>query len=205
MISEKEARQLVLDTCNPNETGGEWIISECFSSPKDDFWVIRGNTKAWIDEKKWEAQLVGVNAYLVNKESGQMHVVISAFSVEEFIQDLYDERGRGGKVYALCCANPGDKREIIRMRSLLNCMISLAKSLFDEHYYWVTGRKQHLEGMKAFLAGKGINSRIDLIDPDKELPVIRQNHWGESDYIKLIKERLGLSTGRAIIQPERGN
>ena len=142
MYSEKEAKEKVLSFVNsPNsgENSDEFVISSIRLSPREDFWIVQANCRAYVEFGDLSKCYVGVGAYMLNAETGEIEIIGSAESPDNFLQDVYDERIAGNRFYALKCSHDlGDKRAIVNLHKMFNCPLVKAKELIRSNQYWFT-------------------------------------------------------------------
>lgn len=125
MLDRVRAETLLLESLNsPSailERGDRFVVSTAELSPNADYWVIRANSEAYVREGDFSRCYVGVNAYLVNIHTGEIETVGSIQSVEDYLQDKYDDREAKGLMYVLGSGyNETDKKAIIRLHSCFN-------------------------------------------------------------------------------------
>ena len=185
MHTEIEAKEKVLELVNSGREKDEdnefVIISGATLSENKDYWIIRANSRACVEGGDQSMCYVGVNAYLVNTESGEIEIVGSATSVESFLQQKYDLRAANGKHYVLiCCHDHNEKEIVIKIHRLFNCSLKKAKYLLSERKHWLTGQKIHLLSAQKLLREKGIETQIALLETtESAIAIDSEFFWWE--------------------------
>lgn len=168
MHTETQARNKVLTLVN---SGSEhsvvdgFVISGIYLSEKKDYWIVRANSRAYVEGGDQSMCYVGVNSYLVNTESGEIEIVGSANSVESYLQQKYDLlESRGGHYVLICCFDPQAKEAILKLHKVFNCSLRKAKYLLSERKARFTGQKTYLVSVQKLLSAKGIETEIALLE-----------------------------------------
>lgn len=165
MYSELEARQKVLDFVNSGsaEREDEFVVSSIHLSEHSDYWIVTANSRAYVEEGDISRCYVGVSAYMLNTESGEIEIIGSAQSPQIFLQDKYDLRRAGSQSYVLVCSHDKyDKRAIINFHQVFKCPLQKAIKLIRERRDWFTGKKRFLVEAQNLLAQKGIKTIVEL-------------------------------------------
>lgn len=179
-LSREQAEETVLRQLNAPRCGSPnedtFVIQSSELSKNGDFWVIRANSEAFVQRGDFGRCYVGVNAYLVGVEDGDVIIVGSAQDEEDVLQDLYDERAAAGGQYALCSGyETRDKQAIIRLHQLLHCGIASARELVcGSKEEWITGKRRVLRAASEYLASEGIDSVVRLKAGDCLLPELEE-------------------------------
>ncbi len=185
MYNETQAKEKVLELVNKPGRGhdeDEFVISSIRLSENRDYWVVHANSKAYVEFGDSSRCYVGVGAYMVDSITGQIEIVGSAESPEQFIQDKYDLKKANGKSYILTCNHDiKDKKAIVNIHQVFNCPLNKAKYLLRENRNWFSGKKRHLEQVQSFMNSKGIKTEIKLADLDSAIASINSEViWWEA-------------------------
>jgi len=161
-ISAEQAQAIVLGACRPDP----FVIQSCSLSPCGGYWVIRANTAECVLEGRWERCYVGVNAYLINTESGEQEIVGSGESVDDYLEDQCDVRVAADQYYVLGPDfESGDKVLTIRLHQKLGCGLQMALNMLSEpNRRWLTGTRRVLTHACALLEREGIPNTVTLQD-----------------------------------------
>ena len=195
MLTSEQAQTVVLNQVNnPNRqcTDDElFVVSYCRLSPRKDFWVISANSKAYIIDGDQSKCYVGVGAYLVDVESGDLTIVGSGQSLNDYFQDMYDDRTANGKVYLLRSGyNSLPKAEVITLKNLLGCDLKESRELLiGSSKDWVYGKNRVLVKFQNYLIDKGIKTEITLSKETKNAIELK-DLWFIQKMIERLKERL---------------
>ncbi|MFG0585588.1 hypothetical protein ACF8C1_20430 [Pseudomonas sp. zjy_9] len=167
MISAQQACIIVLELHEGSTRDGHperFVIQFCERSADGDYWIIRCNTEDCVVHGRTEYCYVGVNAYLVEVNTGALETVASCFSVEEYLQDKKDLDVAAGRSYIL---TPSFSREnqdaVINLRKKLACSYPDSFALLvGPGRQWFTGKRRHIEEVQRLLAREGIATSIEL-------------------------------------------
>ncbi|MEQ4922231.1 hypothetical protein [Proteus hauseri] len=182
MITLQEAKIIALNYCNPSLTDENFVVYFCVLSPKQDYWIIRCNAERYIINKEPEHCYVGVNAYLVDVQTGEVEIVASGNSVEDFLQDKYDLRLANGDFYVLSPSfTKENKQALIHFKQWLACGYTEAICLLSANNKWFTGNYRTLQHIQIQLKEIGINTKITLMEKPDNAVVVESNIWFERD------------------------
>lgn len=164
MISEDEAKAMVLRVGEDRWDGLRLAIQSCVHSPRGDYWVICANSENFVLHGDWSSLLVGVSGYLINAESGELTVVGSGQSLEIALQDMSDKEAAGSLHYVLQPAfDRSDKAALINLRQHLQCPLRAAIALLSaDHRNWLVGDRRLLISAQTVLGEKHIETEISL-------------------------------------------
>lgn len=172
-IGREQAERIVLDRLNREpDNEDRFVIINSELAPRGDCWIIRANSAAYVESGDFSRMFVGVNAYLVDTANGTIEIVGSGETIEDYLQERYDERDAGGRHYVLACAiDRNDKPGLLCLHRALNCSLAVARQLIDEpHRLWLHGRKQVLMQAADLLRRRGVAVSIVLTDAVDDLP-----------------------------------
>lgn len=167
MLSAQQACTIVLELHEGSTRDGDperFVIQFCELSMDGNYWVIRCNTEEYVVHGKTEYCYVGVNAHLVDVNTGAVETVASCFSVEQYLQDKKDLYVAAGRNYIL---EPSFSREskdaVINLRKKLACSYPDTFALLTgTGRQWLTGKRRYLEEVQRLLASEGISTSIEL-------------------------------------------
>lgn len=176
MLSEEQAVGIVSEYWNTraSDPRGLFALAAVSLTAERDFWVIYGNTKAWVEEGDLMAMSVGIGGFLVDANTGELFIIGSAQGDAEVLQDLRDARAAAGQHYVLAAGTgSGDFQEVTSLRKLLPCGIMQARRLLaPPGRYWFTGSKRTLESHASEFQKIGMPSEVILVaDPVDAIPV----------------------------------
>lgn len=196
-ICAQQAEAIVLELYNSSGRvrDGEaerYVIQSCELSPRGDYWIVRCNTEAYVVHDIPLSCLVGVNAHLVDVNSGEVGVVGSAISVDDYLQDKYDLASAAGKVYVLGPAfERSDKAEMIHLRRKLACTYAEVFALLsDEKAHWLTGIARILRDAQQLLASQGIRTAISLAPAAGNAVSVGVETWHVEAALKAVRQRI---------------
>lgn len=180
LIDAAQAQAIVLRLCE--ESGNEkFAIQSCEFSARGNCWIVRANSADYVLHGRAEHCYVGVNAYLVDGQSGSIEIVGSGRSVEHYLQDKEDLRAAGGQSYVLGPAfDSANKAKVIRLRQAVACPSGLAlQMLAPQNRAWLTGALQVLKDAQSMLETQDIPTQIILQpDPGRAVEIDhRVWHW----------------------------
>jgi hypothetical protein len=177
MITKTEAESIILEKIN-QEFEHKQIVSSSYLSDDKNFWVIRANSEVFIKYGDHRYNYVGVAAYLVDSQTGDVGHVGSAQDEDEVLQDIQDVRIAGDKIYILKSAyTTYDFSTLKHFRTIIPCGMSKAKELLvGKHQNWITGQKSFLNKIKAYLENVGIKCEIQLQEKDKEIALFEEGY-----------------------------
>jgi hypothetical protein len=200
MINQTRAEAILLEFLNPPsevlERGYKLMITSVELSPNQDYWVMGANTEAYVRGEEDAPCLIGVIAYLVNSETGEIELV--GEPLEQYLEDKYDERDAQGMAYVLGSAyQENDKGAIVRLRQLLQCTLPESKAMIaGDMRLWLTGKKRILVGVVEFFREQQIETEIVLTNHTQDLPNLTHynltQYSSEADIIKVISKRITL-------------
>jgi len=182
MITAAEAKKIILDRSQPRSgvpTMDDLAITTCELSERGDHWIIRGNRVGYVVYGLQEYLAVGLNAWLVNVETGEVDAVGSGQDLGGYLQDKYDLAGAAGSHYTIEPAfDRGDKAAVIRLRQLLDCPIQAALRLtLPDDRCWLTGPLRVLKLVQMQLEGKGVSTWIALRADPAGAVHLRYPYW----------------------------
>jgi hypothetical protein len=169
MLDRTEAETLLLKLLNSSskvlERGDRFAISSVELSSNKDYWVIRANSEAYVIEGDFNRFYIGVNAYLIDICTGEIEIVGSSQSIDEYLQDKYDAKAAKGLMYVLGSGyKETDKKTIIKLRQLLQCSLSESRELImGEKRFWFTGKKRILCAVVRSFNIQNIETDITLV------------------------------------------
>lgn len=192
MIDQKQAEEIVLRRLNPPGGDDPFVISSVELSPRGDYWIIGANSEAYVVHGDESRRSVGVNAYLVHAESGEIETVGSGEMPEDTLQDKYDEQAAGGMHYTLVSAEEASNmRAITRLRGVIQCSLSDARELISGNKtVWATGRKREVTRASELLAEQGIVTEVKLSESREGLPEAPETLAGWDDIRELLHRRI---------------
>lgn len=185
MYNESQARKKVLELVNKPDRShdqDEFVISSIRMSENKDYWIVHANSRAYVEDGDTSRCYVGVGAYMLDSETGEIEIIGSAESPAHFLQDKYDLKLANGKHYILACGHEvKDKKAIVNIHQVFNCPLTKAKNLLRENRNWFSGKKRHLEEAQRFMDSKGIKTEIKLSDMDSSIAKINSEIvWWEA-------------------------
>lgn len=161
MLTRQKIESLVLRLCSTDEA--PFAIQSCERSPDSAYWVVRANDAQYVFHGRTEFCHVGVNAYLVDSFSGEIEVVGSNCSVEQYLVDKKDLLLAGQKKYVLYPAFDGyDPKWVIHLHRKIGCSLPDARRLARNTEWWLTGKKRVLEVARDLFAREGISVNVTL-------------------------------------------
>ena len=161
MLTRQEIESLVLRRCSTDEA--PFAIQSCERSADNAYWVVRANHTQYVLHRRPEFCQVGVNAYLVDPSTGEIEVVGSYCSVEQYLADKKDLLLADQKQYVLYPAFDGyDPKWVIHLRRKIGCSLPHARKLARNTEWWLTGKKRVLEEARDLLAREDIPVNITL-------------------------------------------
>lgn len=197
-LTEKQAVARVAECWNSTHTdpGDEFAPTQAKLTDEEDFWIIHGNTKAFVVDHDRMRLLVGFGGFLVDATTGELFIVGSAQKMFHILQDARDDRAAEGRFYMLAAGTgSGDHSEVSALRRVLPCSIMNARQLLTSPTrYWFTGKKRLLEQYEGELHLLGIPSEIILVDdPSSALPIAWTSifRWDFERLIEQIKAGQG--------------
>lgn len=187
MITAEQAKQIILDQYN-HDSDENHVIYYCEISPNQDYWIIRCNTEKSIVYQQLEYLLIGVNAHLVNTETGEVEVVGSGQDVDEYLQDNYDLRQAGTQSYVLIPVfDINNKAVLIKLRQHLQCSFADMHLLFStKPQVGFTGTRRQLQHIQQQLNLFNISSNINLTPPPVKALIMNDANWHYEDSKKLL-------------------
>lgn len=194
MLSAQQACAIVLNLHEGSTRNGHperFVIQFCEGSSDGNYWVIRCNTEDYVVHGKTEYCYVGVNAHLVEVNTGAVETVASCFSVEEYLQDKRDLHIAEGRNYIL---EPSFSREskgaVINLRKKLACSYPDTLALLTgTGRQWLTGKRRYIEEVQRLLASEGIETRIELhVDLQGAISVGPET-WSLDAVLKALNKR----------------
>lgn len=168
MVDAIQAQAIVIQYCesgSPLPSAEKFAIQSCEFSKQGNCWVVYANSEDYVLHGRDEHCYIGVNAYLVDQESGSIEIVGSGQSVEQYLQDKEDLRNAGHCSYVLEPAfDKTDKSQLIHFRQALECSLQFALQMVSpENRGWLTGKLSALRDAQANLEKRGIPTRINLL------------------------------------------
>lgn len=161
MLTRQKIESLVLRLCSTDET--PFAIQSCERSADSAYWVVRANDAQYILHGRTEFCHAGVNAYLVDPSSGEIEVVGSNCSIEQYLVDKENLLLAGQKKYVLHPAFDGyDPKWVIHLHRKLGCSLPDARRLARNTEWWLTGKKRVLEVARDLFAREGIPVNVTL-------------------------------------------
>lgn len=196
-VCARDAEAIVLELYNSSgrECDGEperYVIQHCELSPRGDYWIVRCNTEDCVVHNIFSRCLVGVNAHLVDVNTGEVGVVCSAMSVDDYLQDQYDLATAAGDVYVLGPAfDRRNKAELIHLRQKLECTYAEVFALLSgENAHWLTGTARILRDARQLLASQGIQTRISVCPNAQGAVSVGVETWHVEAVLKAVRRRV---------------
>ncbi|MBI6529866.1 hypothetical protein JEP40_12175 [Proteus vulgaris] len=189
MISSQQAQDIILNHCHSSSIDKRFAIYFCELSPKQDFWIIRCNSERYVIYNQLEHCYVGVNAYLVDTSTGEINIVGSGESVEDFLQDIYDARTASGQFYLLRPTfSKENKIALLHLKQWIGCGYTDAINLLTINKNWFTSKRRYLQYIQVLLDKRDIKTEIILSDKINGIVVIHNNIWFEEDIRKELRK-----------------
>ena len=161
MLTRQEIESLVLRMYSAD--GSPSAIQTCEQSADNAYWVVRANDARYALHGRTEFCNVGVNAYLVDASTGEIEVVGSACSVEQYLADKKDLQLAGSKKYVLYTSFDGyDPKWVIHLHRKIGCSLSDSRRLARNTEWWLTGKKSVLDAARHLFAREGIPVSVTL-------------------------------------------
>lgn len=161
MLTRQEIESLVLRLCSTDEA--PFAILSCERSADSAYWVVRANDAQCVLHGRTEFCHVGVNAYLVDPSTGEIEVIGSNCSVEQYLTDKNDLLLAGQKKYVLHPAfDVYDPKWVIHLHRKIGGSLPDARSLARNTGWWLTGKKRILEVARDLFALEGIPVNVTL-------------------------------------------
>lgn len=176
MFDQIRAETILLESLNSSYLNGDredkFVISSIKLSLNKDYWIITANSEAYVKHDDFSRCYVGVNAYLVNAKTGEIEIIGSCESVENYLQDKYDDIEAKGCLYVLGSGyKENDKKAIIKLHQILQCKLSDSRELIKGNKcIWFTGKKRVLSRVSDFFRTQGIETEIALEKKTDNLP-----------------------------------
>ncbi|MCP4703208.1 MAG: hypothetical protein GY865_01240 [candidate division Zixibacteria bacterium] len=195
-MNAKEARTILIDylKTDPNVEGLP-EISSCELSENKQHWIIQIRT---LTESDHQDVFTGVGGYLIDNDSGEVEIVPSGGSIEDFLQDKKDKLTAGVNDYVLY-PHPGQDlaHEILYLRQLAPISLEDARSLmFANESGWISGSMAELSLAREQLRAKGINCIIRPQSPDSSRPIMTGHSISYEDVIEFVKLRATNAEGQ---------
>ena len=195
MLDAQQARSIVLRHCEGNSQSPErerFAIQSCELSEQGEYWIVRANSEDYVLHGRGEHCYVGVNAYLVEIESGKIETVGSGQSLEQYLRDKHDVRNAGSSSYVLKPVfEHTDKAAIIRLRQSLECSMQIALQLVSpEHRHWFTGKRRVLHDIQVLLERGGVATSICLEPEPGQAIEVDEHAWHEVAIKAALRGRL---------------
>ncbi len=189
MISEDDAKSIVLKLCNADAGGEKFVIQSCKASPRGDYWIVRSNSEAYVIHGDFERCYVGVSARLVNAITGEVETVGSGSSWQEYLQDKYDVEIAAGLHYVLEPAfDVKDKAALVNLRQrLVRSYQETIALVSPEHRHWLTGKLRVLKIAQTLLKEQGIEASICLREKTLGAALIDERIWHWEALVPCIK------------------
>ncbi len=164
MISADQAQKIILQLCENDDRDERFVIQSCEASPRGDYWVIRANSEDCVLHGIFERCYVGVNAHLVDVTSGDVEMIVSYQSVDQYLEDKYDLENAAGSHYVLQPAfDKADKVALINLRQKIGLSFRESIELLSSgKCQWLTGKKSVLKHAQNLFREQGIEVVIVL-------------------------------------------
>ncbi|MDF2399019.1 hypothetical protein GWQ44_26035 [Pseudomonas sp. 3MA1] len=168
MLSAQQACALVLAMHDGIINDGKperFVIQSCELCPLRAYWVIRCNSADYVQHGVESSCYIGINAHLVNVQTGVVDAIGSAISVDDYLQDKYDQDAAMGNFYVLTPEfNRHDKTAMGNLRQKLACTYPQVVALLSEqNKHWLAGSRRVLLLAQQQLCGQGVPSTIRLV------------------------------------------
>jgi len=168
MIDRETAIRIVEEYWNKDVTraGNEFCPSSVALTEDGDFFVIYGNSKAFVEDRDFMRNFVGISAFIVDSFDGTLTISGSAQDPQNTLQDCRDDKVAAGKHYVLA-AGTGKKGmdENTALRSVFQCGIADAKRILSEpDRFWFVGKKRMLLAYQREFESLGLPTEIVLLD-----------------------------------------
>lgn len=167
MLSAQQACALVLAMHDGMINDGKperFVIQSCELCPQGAYWVIRCNSADYVQHGVESSCYIGINAHLVNVQTGVVDAIGSATHVDDYLQDKYDQGAAMGNFYVLTPAfDRHDKTAMSNLRQKLACTYPQVIALLSEQNKpWLTGSRRVLLQAQRQLCDQGVPSTITL-------------------------------------------
>ncbi|MAS93909.1 MAG: hypothetical protein CMO55_12010 [Verrucomicrobiales bacterium] len=168
MITRKQAISIVAEHWNKSilQDGDEFHPSSVELPEECDFWVIHGNSKAYLVDGDHQRLAVGEGGYVVDADTGALEIAGSAQDVLDILQDCRDDKVANGKNYVLA-GGTGSRafHEISAFRKVFACGVHRAREMLKApERYWFTGKRRLLVSYQAEFEALDIPSEVILLD-----------------------------------------
>jgi len=178
MVTEADAKRSVLSRMQGASESEAFAVQSCALTPLRDYWIVRANSAGYVLNGDLARCYVGVNAYLVDTRTGEIEVVGSGATVDQYLQDKYDLREAAGRHYVLCAGfSADDKRAIIRLRQKLECSLQRARMLSERNRPWATSARRTLVMAQELLQKQAVSTLITLVDDPLDARPIDTGIW----------------------------
>lgn len=144
----------------------EFAVSGAHLNEGGDFWIVSGNSRAWIEHGDMNRLFVGLSCYLVDSSTGELFTVGSAGRPDDVIYDIRSERAAAGRSYVLGSAcSEANRESIAAIRRVVTCGMLCARDLLiGQGRDWFTGTRRSLESLSQHLDSHGLRTEIRMID-----------------------------------------
>ncbi|WP_260620607.1 hypothetical protein [Pseudomonas protegens] len=124
-----------------------FVIQSCELCPLSAYWVISCNSADYVQHGVESSCYIGINAHLVNVQIGVVDAIGSAISVDDYLQDKYDQDAAMGNLrQKLACTYP----QVVALLS-------------EQNKHWLAGSRRVLLLAQQQLCGQGVPSTISLV------------------------------------------
>lgn len=167
MLSAQQACALVLAMHDGMVNDGKperFVIQSCELCPQGAYWVIRCNSADYVQHGVESSCYIGINAHLVNVQTGVVDAIGSATHVDDYLQDKYDQDAAMGNCYVLTPAfDRHNKTTMSNLRQKLACTYpQVAALLSEQKKHWLTGSRRVLLQAQRQLCEQGVPCTITL-------------------------------------------
>lgn len=197
-VTAQKAQSLVLAVMQESANDSipeRYVVQTCELSACGRYWVIRVNTEAYVIHGKSEFCRVGLNASLVDVQTGEISYVYSGQSVESYLYDMDAVAEAHGGVYVLGPAfDKSDKAAFIKLRQKTACAYQeILALLSQDQMFWLTGKRRLLEAVRILLAGEEIATSVTLVADAGDAVEIDETVWHIDAVLSSLRQRISRS------------
>jgi len=178
MLTRDEAVAIVADYWNKDAhgDGDEFHPSSVEATDDCAFWMIHGNSKAYVVDGDQMKMAVGISGFIVDSDTGALAIAGSAQDPSDILQDCRDDKQAAGQHYVLAGGTgSGALEEVSALRGLFSIgMIRASQMLQPPKRYWFSGKKRLLLNYQRELSALGMPAEIILL---KQAPDAIELNW----------------------------
>ena len=197
-VSQEEAEEIIFKLVNEDFEKGlcedNFVISHVSLDNTASYWVIGSNSEAFVKHGVFGKCYVGLQAHLVDVDTGEIHTVGSGQDLDEVIQDLLDEKIAGRGVWYIKPLDDADhKKQILNLRRFCTISMSDAKRIL-RHKSWFKGKKRELESSKVILKEFGVATEIILSEQAIAIPDMQDaSGWGVKEQVTSLIQQISVA------------